>query len=68
VFKANEELGSTVEKQFVLVILKWMLKQLEFTNYMCGCNMGFRDRDLLEQKGADYIIDTPQELLKIIDC
>jgi phosphoglycolate phosphatase-like HAD superfamily hydrolase len=30
--------------------------------------MGFRDRKVLEQSGADYIIDRPQELLSIIAC
>jgi phosphoglycolate phosphatase len=27
---------------------------------------GFRDRDVLMKSGADYIIDSPQELLEII--
>ena len=36
---------------------------------MCvGVTWGFRNREVLEQKGADYIIDKPEELLKIIAC
>ncbi len=32
-----------------------------------GVTWGFRDREVLEQEGADYIIERPQELLKIIN-
>jgi len=32
-----------------------------------GVTWGFRDREVLEQEGADYIIDSPLELLKIIN-
>jgi phosphoglycolate phosphatase len=31
-----------------------------------GVTWGFRDRAVLEREGADYIIDRPEELLKII--
>lgn len=31
-----------------------------------GVTWGFRDRDLLKEKGANYIIDKPCELLEII--
>ena len=31
-----------------------------------GVTWGFRDRDVLEQKGAEYIIDRPEELLRLI--
>lgn len=31
-----------------------------------GVTWGFRDRDILERAGADYIIDTPEELTEII--
>lgn len=31
-----------------------------------GVTWGFRDRQLLEEKKADYIIDRPEELLKIV--
>lgn len=32
-----------------------------------GVTWGFRDRELLERKGAHYIIDTPAQLLEIIE-
>lgn len=31
-----------------------------------GVTWGFRDRSLLQEKGADYIIDSPEELLEIL--
>ena len=31
-----------------------------------GVTWGFRDRDVLESAGADYIIDRPEELLDIV--
>lgn len=31
-----------------------------------GCTWGFRGRALLEQCGADYIIDTPRQILDIV--
>lgn len=32
-----------------------------------GVTWGFRDRPILEEKGADYIIDRPEDLLKVIE-
>lgn len=32
-----------------------------------GVTWGFRNRDLLEEKGADYIIDRPAQILDLID-
>lgn len=31
-----------------------------------GVTWGFRDRELLEEKGADYIIESPAQLLEIV--
>ncbi|SHH52277.1 phosphoglycolate phosphatase [Sporobacter termitidis DSM 10068] len=31
-----------------------------------GVTWGFRDRELLEQKGADFVIDRPEELFQIL--
>ena len=31
-----------------------------------GVTWGFRDRELLEEEGADFIINTPCELLELI--
>jgi len=45
------------------------VKTAKNSGILCvGVTWGFRDREILETKGADYIIDRPQELLKIIDC
>lgn len=33
--------------------------------FSVGCTWGFRDRELLEKNGADMIIDSPAELLKL---
>lgn len=34
--------------------------------YSIGVTWGFRDREELEESGADAIVDTPQQLLNII--
>jgi len=43
------------------------VKTAKNSGIMCvGVTWGFRDREVLEQEGADYIIDRPQELLEIL--
>jgi len=67
VFKALEELGSTVDKALYVGDSEVDVKTAKNCGIMCvGVTWGFRDREVLEQNGADYIIDRPQELLKII--
>jgi phosphoglycolate phosphatase len=67
VFKALEELGSTVDKAVYVGDSEVDVKTAKNSGMMCvGVTWGFRDREVLEQNGADYIIDSPQELLKII--
>jgi len=69
VLKAIEELGSTVEKTVYVGDSEVDVETARNSRIICvGVTWGFRDREVLEQQGADYIIDTPQELLKIIDC
>jgi phosphoglycolate phosphatase len=69
VFKAIEELGSTVDKTVYVGDSEVDVETARNSRITCvGVTWGFRDREILEQKGADYIIDTPMELLKIIDC
>ncbi|PWM25852.1 MAG: HAD family hydrolase [Oscillospiraceae bacterium] len=36
--------------------------------YAVGCSWGFRDRTVLEQAGADRIIDRPEELLSLFSA
>ncbi len=67
VFKALEELGSTVDKALYVGDSEVDVKTAKNAGMMCvGVTWGFRDKEVLEQNGADYIIDRPQELLKII--
>ena len=67
VFKALEELGSTVDKALYVGDSEVDVKTAKNSGMICvGVTWGFRDREVLEQNGADYIIDRPQELLKII--
>ena len=34
--------------------------------FALGCSWGFRDRDLLEKSGADFVIDSPYELIELL--
>lgn len=67
VFKALEELGSTPNNAVYVGDSEVDVKTAKNSGTICiGVTWGFRDREVLEQKGADYVIDKPQELLKII--
>lgn len=67
VFKALEELGSTTNKAVYIGDSEVDVKTAKNSGLVCiGVSWGFRDKEVLEQEGADYIIDKPQELLKII--
>lgn len=69
VFKALEELGSTADKAVYVGDSEVDVKTAKNSGIICvGVTWGFRDREVLKQEGADYIIDRPQELLKIINC
>ncbi len=67
VFKALEELGSAANQAVYVgdseVDVETAKKAgLEFI----GVTWGFRDRAVLEQKGAEFVIDKPCELLKVL--
>ncbi|HNT04250.1 MAG TPA: HAD family hydrolase [Bacillota bacterium] len=67
VFKALEELGSTADKAVYVGDSEVDVQTARNSGVICvGVTWGFRDREVLEQEGADYIIDSPLELLKII--
>lgn len=67
VYKALEELGSTVDKAIYVGDSEVDVKTAKNSGVLSvGVTWGFRDREVLESKGADYIIDYPQELLAII--
>lgn len=67
VFKALDELGSAVNKAVYIGDSEVDVKTAKNSGIVCiGVTWGFRNRQVLEQEGADYIIDKPEELFKII--
>jgi phosphoglycolate phosphatase len=67
VMRAIEELGSTAAKTVYVGDSEVDVETAKNCGIKCvGVTWGFRDREVLEQEGADYIIDSPQDLLKII--
>jgi phosphoglycolate phosphatase len=67
VYKALEALGSTANRTVYVGDSEVDVKTAKNSGIICiGVTWGFRYREILEQKGADYIIDRPEELLKII--
>lgn len=68
VFKALEELGSVADKAIYVGDSEVDVKTAKNSGIVCvGVTWGFRGREVLEREGADYIIDRPGELLRIID-
>jgi phosphoglycolate phosphatase len=68
VLKALEELGSIPDKAMYIGDSEVDAKTAKNSGIMfVGVTWGFRDRGVLEQEGADYIIDRPEELLEIIN-
>lgn len=68
VFKALEELGSAADKAVYVGDSEVDVHTAKNSEILCvGVTWGFRDREVLEREGADYIIDRPGELLKILD-
>lgn len=67
VIKALEQLGSVVEKAVYVGDSEVDVRTAKNAGLTCiGVTWGFRDREVLRQEGADYIIDKPDELLKVI--
>lgn len=67
VFKALEELESSADKAVYVGDSEVDVKTAKNSGVVCiGVTWGFRTRQVLEQAGADYIIDNPVALLKII--
>lgn len=67
VFKALEELGAEANNSIYVGDSEVDVKTAKNSGIKCvGVTWGFRDRELLEEKGADYIIDKPSDLLEII--
>ena len=67
VFKALEELGTAADRAIYVGDSEVDVLTARNSGIVCiGVTWGLRDRNLLEQKGADYIIDKPEKLLEII--
>lgn len=67
VFKAIEEIGTTIDQAIYVGDSEVDVETAKNAGLLCvGVTWGFRDRDVLERKGSDYIIDRPCELLKIL--
>lgn len=67
VLRAIEELGSIAGKTVYVGDSEVDVETAKNCGIMCvGVTWGFRDREVLEQNGADYIIDRTQELLEIV--
>jgi len=68
VFKALRELGSSASKTIYVGDSEVDVQTAKNSGIVCvGVTWGFRDREVLEMEGANYIIDKPEELLRIIN-
>lgn len=67
VFKALEKLGTSADKAIYVGDSEVDVQTAKNAGIPCvGVTWGFRSRGVLEQEGAEYIIDRPWELLKIV--
>lgn len=67
--RALEGLGSSAEDAFFVGDSQPDIRTGKNAHCISvGCTWGFRSRQILEEEQADYIIDSPIELLKILDA
>lgn len=67
VFAAICQLGSDIKKTIFVGDSDTDVQTAKNAGIPCiGVTWGFRTRDLLRREGADYLIDTPKELLTLI--
>ncbi len=67
VFKAMNELKVSIEEVIYVGDSETDVQTAKNAEIDCiGCAWGFRPKEILEQEGARYIIDAPQEILKIV--
>ncbi len=67
VFDAIRQLGSTPEQAIYVGDSEVDLETAANAGIPCiGVSWGFRDRAFLEERGADYVIDAPEELLPLL--
>lgn len=68
VFKALSDLDSKVDETIYVGDSEVDVQTAKNSGVICvGVTWGFRDREVLEEKGAEYIINRPMELLNIIN-
>lgn len=67
VFTAVKELGSTLDHTILVGDSETDVRTAKNAGIPCiGVTWGFRCREVLRSEGADYLIDTPRELLTLI--
>ncbi|MHC1721555.1 MAG: HAD family hydrolase [Clostridiaceae bacterium] len=67
VLKAIAELGSTADKTIYIGDSEVDIETARNSGTKCVCvTWGFRDREFLEHRSPDYIIDNPMELIDIL--
>lgn len=67
VFKAIKELQISVDSVIYVGDSETDVQTAKNAEINCiGCTWGFRSREVLAREGATYIIDTPDEILKIV--
>lgn len=67
VFAAIKELGSDINKTIFVGDSETDVQTAKNAGIPCiGVTWGFRTREVLRNEGADYLIDTPKELLTLI--
>lgn len=67
IFSAVKELGADINHTIMVGDSETDIRTAKNANIPCiGVTWGFRSREVLRCEGADYLIDTPRELLTII--
>jgi phosphoglycolate phosphatase len=67
IFAAVKELGSELSKTILVGDSETDVRTAKNAGIPCiGVTWGFRSREVLRNEGADYLIDTPKELLTLI--
>ncbi|TAH66936.1 MAG: HAD-IIIA family hydrolase [Anaerolineaceae bacterium] len=67
VYKAIDNLGSDIKKTIYVGDSETDVQTAKNAGIPCvGVTWGFRTREVLRNEGAEYLIDTPKELLTII--
>lgn len=67
VFEALKELGADTSQALYIGDSEVDVETARNSGLPCiGVTWGFRSRELLAERGAEYIIDTPMELMKLL--